>query len=275
MKGRFADALSSLNGIRRIEANEDVAGLSDVMLQACARAIEWKADADPYTLLRAEDQQFLESGVPSLLAAVTKLQALSEKHHRGFDSVVWRAVKEVGITPDMMREAGYDGATGNQGGPFIRALLAALHGRLEAERAGDTRIAIKGKNTGGVHRHVYGPLLFPVKVDTARMPDPRITGLQFELAFYLRRYTAGRRLRRITFDDVVPTCGKPHYDIIAEFTSAALDHFPTDNGEAFKKAMKTNTSEDGKPVRWWGWAAPEGHAATAEIIVYGGFDPDD
>jgi len=107
------------------------------------------------------------------------------------------------------------------------------------------------------------------------MPNPRLIGLQFELVFYLRRYTAGRKARPIEIDDVLPTFGRPCFEIVAEFTNAALKHYPVDNGEAFAKAIKSNTGIDGEPVRWWGWSAPEGHDAGADVISYWSSDTDD
>lgn len=271
----YEKAVAALQAVRLIEGAENFDKVAALMVRACDRAVAWQADADPYAIQRQEDQRFLTSGLPSMVAAVAKLQGLADKHERCFDAVVWRAVRATGITPDMMRTAGYDSGAGGQGGRFMRALLASLHDQLEAETHPDTRRAIKGKDTGGIQRHVHGPLRYPEIVDGARMPDARITGLQFELVFYLRRYTAGRKAREIGIDDTLPTFGRAHYDIVAEFTGAALDHFPVDNGEAFAKAMKSNTGANGAPVRWWGWGAPEGFKADDDVIAYWGSDTDD
>jgi len=271
----YERAITALQAVRLIQGTDNFDKVSALMVRACDRAVAWNADGDPYAVQRQEDQRFLAAGLRSMVAAVAKLQGLSDKHERGFDAVVWRAVKAAGITPDMMREAGYDSGAGGQGGRFMRALLASLHDELEAETHPDTRRSIKGKDTGGIQRHVHGPLRYPEIVDGARMPDARIAGLQFELVFYLRRYTAGRKAREIRIDDTLPTFGRAHYDIVAEFTGAAFDHFPVDNGEAFAKAMKSNTSVDGKTVRWWGWGEPEGFKAGDDVIAYWGSDTDD
>ena len=69
-------------------------------------------------------------------------------------------------------------------------------------------------------------------------------------------------------DDTLPTFGRPHHEIVAAFTNAALHHFPVDNGEAFNKAMKANSGADGSPIRWWGWGAPEGHSADDKVISF-------
>jgi hypothetical protein len=269
------EAMVALRAIRPAKDGDNFAKLSKLMVRACHRAIIWNADADPYVAQRQEDRRFLNAGVAAMLAAVAKLQALADRHKRGFDAIVWRALRVARITPEMMRAAGYDGEAGGQGGRFLRTFLAAFRDQLEAETHPDTRRAIKGKDAGGIQRHVHGPLRFPKIVDRGRMPDARMTGLQFELAFYLRRYTAGRKAREIMIDDTLPAYGRPHYGIIAEFCGMALDHFPEDNGEAFTKAIKSNTGADGEPVLWWGWGAPEGHNVGDDVIVSWVSDTDD
>jgi hypothetical protein len=83
------------------------------------------------------------------------------------------------------------------------------------------------------------------------------------------------RCARSTFTTHCQSFGRPHHEIVAEFTSATLEHFPVDNGEAFNKTMKANTATSGKPVRWWGWGAPEGHSLDDNVITFWVPHPDD
>jgi hypothetical protein len=285
----YAPALAALEKIRPAQEVSEFEKLSILMVRAGNRAAAWNPKTDLYEAQRQADEEFLTSGVPSLLSKIVALQTLSEKHARGFDAIAWRAAHSIGLTPDLMRAAGYDhGTTGGQAGRLIKALLEMLRSQLEMERRTETR-RVKGKTSGGTHRHVFGPLNFPKKVDCARMPDARITGLQFELEFYLRRYSAAKNTREIRVYDKLPNCGRPHHDVISEFVSCAAEDFPAperrawadrsvkgvDAGEAFAKAMRSNGGSAGKSVLWWGWGAAEGNAPKDTVISYWDTDADD
>src|SRR5262249_40934689 len=138
---------------------EDADKFAKLMEHACRRARGWNVEDDPYEIRRRADRDFIESGLQPMAVAVRKLQRISKDHPDGFDAVVWRAVKVSGITPDMLREAGYDSGAGGQGGRFVRALLAALDAQIDNEGHPASRV-VKGSATGGIHRYVYGPLRF-------------------------------------------------------------------------------------------------------------------
>jgi hypothetical protein len=278
----YEPALAALEKIKPTQAANEFEKLSILMARAGNRAAAWNPKTDLYEAHRQADEEFLTSGVKSLLSKIVKLQTLSEKHARGFDAMAWRAAHSIGLTPDLMRAAGYDhGAADGQAGRLIKALLEALRSQLETEKRTETR-RVKGKAFGGLHRHVFGPLNFPKKVDCARMPDARTTGLQFELEFYLRRYSAEKNTREIRVYDKLPNYGRPHHDVISEFVSCAAEDFPAperrawadrsrkgvDAGEAFAKAMRSNSGSGGKSVCWWGWGAAEGNTPKDTVISH-------
>jgi hypothetical protein len=284
----YATALAALGKISPAQDLNEFEKLSILMVRAGNRAAAWNPKTDLYDSQRQADEEFLTSGVPSLLNKIVSLQDLSEKHSRGFDAMAWRAAHSIGLTPDLMRAAGYDHGAGGQAGRLIKALLKALRSQIEAETRTETRL-VKRKAAGGLHRHVFGPLNFPKKVDCARMPDARITGLQFELAFYLRRYSAAKKTREISVFDKLPKYGRPHYDIISQFVNCAAEDFPAperkawtqralkgvDAGESFAKAMRSNGGSGDKSICWWGWGAAEGHKPEDKVVSYWEPDADD
>jgi hypothetical protein len=268
----YRTALEALEKIRSENDEQQFESLSQLMVRACERAAAWEAYLDPYRARKEVDRDFIENGLPSLLTSVKKIQDIARKYPKPFDAVIWRSVHQAGAIPDGLRVAGYDYSKSGQSGAFIRGLLAALRGDLESEENPQTRRMVKAKNADGLHLHVHGPLNFPSRIDNARQPNARITGLQFELAFHLRRYSARRASREIKTLDKLPDYGDPHYGVIGEFLKCAASNFPpedraeleererkkgTMDGEAFAKVMRKNTLADGSSVQWWGWGAPE------------------
>ncbi|MER9723131.1 MULTISPECIES: hypothetical protein [unclassified Mesorhizobium] len=270
----FDLALEDLAKLRGPSDDSEWRMLEGLLVGAAQRAARWDEHADPYEDDRARDRDFIESGLPSMQATVAKLQGLAERHTGRFDAAVFRAIRSIGLTPDILRSAGYSyDDDGWLAGPFLRKLLAALHDHLEIEADPGSRQTVKGRRTGGRHRVIWGPLQWPHFVDETRMPDGRRTGLQFELAFHLRRYTGGLRMREIMIDDTLPTVGRPHHAIAAQFVFAAIGVFIDDNGDAFQKVMSNHSGVNGEPVRWWGWGAPEGYDRDTKSFAF--FAPDD
>jgi hypothetical protein len=129
----YALAIAALQEIRPPRSAAEFEKLSLLMVRAGNRAAEWNPKTDLYDSQRQADEEFLTSGVPSLLNKIVLLQDLSEKHSRGFDAMAWRAAHSIGLTPDLMRAAGYDHGAGGQAGRLIKALLEALRSQIEAE----------------------------------------------------------------------------------------------------------------------------------------------
>ncbi|SIO51164.1 hypothetical protein SAMN05443247_06894 [Bradyrhizobium erythrophlei] len=258
MMHKYDAALAALEKVRRHDDNNEFATLSRLLMRASEKAAAWNQDLDPHERQRRADQSFLDSGAPSIVTKLKGVIDLADEHPDAFDAVAAKAVAAIGITPKMMDEAGFvfNATSGSRSGPFMRSVLLILHREFEKETNSATRTSVKGEKSGGPHRHIFGPLSFPKRVDTVtRMPNPRITGLQFEMIFYMRRYTGLLPTREIVTGDALPSCGRPHYDILAEFSRSAIGYFPTDNGAAFKKALRAY-SVTGKPVVWEGWTPP-------------------
>ena len=199
----YSEACRELQRVHSRERTEsDFGDLDTLLVSACRRALLWNGTVDFYQTQREKDRLFIEGTLDSAQVAVTKLKRLADDYPIQFDAVVWRAVHATGITPDMLREAGFGQphAAGGQSGQFVRKLLSELSARIETERKSNTRVAVKG-STFAIHRVVHGPLKFPAPIDGKRMPEARVMGLQFELVFHLKRYSNG----------------KPHFDVVARF----------------------------------------------------------
>jgi hypothetical protein len=255
---KYDAALTALEPVRRIgDSHNEFKAFANLLVHASEKAAAWNQSLDPYERQRRADQNFLTSTAPSIVKKLDKVLELAEEHAEAFDAVAAKAVAAIGITPKMMEDAGFvfNVNSGSRSGPFMRSVLLILHREFEKETNSATRTSVKGERSGGPHRHIFGALSFPKRVDTVtRMPNPRITGLQFEMIFYMRRYTGRLPTREIMTGDPLPSCGRPYYDILAEFSRSAIGHFPTDNGAAFKKALRTY-SATGKPVVWEGWSS--------------------
>ncbi|WP_095087619.1 hypothetical protein [Mesorhizobium sophorae] len=270
----YVEAIRSLEQLRP-KRPDDLKQLGELMLKACQRARDWDEQSDPYHRRRERDRIFVESGVKSILSTVRKLAALSNQYDEEFDRIVWRAVHATGISPDILRDAGFSyantarGGESGLGGAFVRALLKEMEGRFDAETDAASRISVKGA-AREKHRWVQSPLLFPKLVDVSRSPDARRTGLLFELTFYLRRFTAGRQMVPVSIMNKMPAYGDTHYDISALFVHGALGVYPNDGGEAFEKALSSNTGPNGEPIRWWGWGKQEeeGHGGDVDVFAY-------
>ena len=282
----YKPALDALEKIRSDNDEQKFDCLSQLMIRACDRAAAWDAALDPYQSWRQSDQNFIDS-VPSLLTSVKGIQEIADAYPKPFDAIIWRAVHGAGDNSDILHAAGYDRSTG-QSGAFVRALLATLRSQLENEENPQTRSVVKGNSAEGLHLHIHGPLHFPSRIDNVRKPNARITGLQFELAFYLRRYTERRETREIRTLDRLPEYGKPSYRVIGEFLKCVASDFPLQdrieldgrardgigNGDTFAKVMRENAGEDGSPVRWWGWGAPDNPLEDRAVFLLDG-DTDD
>jgi hypothetical protein len=268
----YQPALDALRKIRLSDDDEQYDGLSRLLVRACDRAAAWDARLDPYVTWRDTDRDFIDSGLPKLLSAVEKIEEIARANPKPFDAVVWRAVHRAGANSGILSPAGYDFRLSGQSGAFVRELLAALRKDLQGEKNPTTRHMVKGKQAEGLHFHVLGPLHFPARIDIVRQPNARITGLQFELVFHLRRYSAHKLSREIRTLDKLPEFGDPLYRIVGEFLKCAANHFPPEDrdelkrrdkakgiidGEAFAKVIRENAQPDGSLVRWWGWGAPE------------------
>jgi len=264
------DAVGRILEPLRHTDDEDWRLLVTLASRAGERAASWQPREDRYKAGREADRDFVKAGLPGMLAATSKLERLAGEHARGFDAVVWRAVKKAGLSPDALRAAGYEAGSGGQGGAFVRALLAAMRAEFEAEAEPKTRRAVKAQGVGGAHRRVHGALKYPNTIDDrTQLPDARVLGLKFELYFLVRRYSAGRKTREIQFDDGQPTIGEPHHRLVADIVRSALGlRHDDDAGAAFTKATR------GLDLRWWGWGGPEtGHGD--EVIAYWPTDPND
>jgi hypothetical protein len=270
----YADALLWLSQIRRKStSDEEWSEFVALIIEACGNAAAWRAEDDPSEIERRRHSDFVEFGLPSMLAATRKLRHLTENesYRSGFDDLASAPLKSVGITSDILRSAGHEyDASQHQAGPFLRRLLAALEGRLETELSPRERTTV-GNQARNARRHILGPLRLPKPIGK-RTPDARFTGLTFQLVFYIRRYTGEKKTRAITMLDRLPSVGLPRYDVVAQFTKAALGKFSADNGHRFEKALASNQAGGGR-VTWLGWTSSRYLGGTKGIESF--FVPDD
>src|ERR1700676_3659713 len=105
---KYNAALTALERVRRRDDYyNEFEAFSQLMVCASEKAASWNQDIDPHERQRRADQNFLDSGAPSIVTKLRGVIDLADEHPDAVDAVAAKAVAAIGITPKMMEEAGF------------------------------------------------------------------------------------------------------------------------------------------------------------------------
>ncbi len=236
---------------RRDESQEEWIDFVSLILYACKKAIAWKPEiSEP--IYRLKNFNEFHGDLKLAVNGLEKILKVARKHRYIFDIVALYAQDSIGLTGEICVKLDickYDA-------PLTRNLLQALLVEFNRPR-GEIRQRYLERWNGddGLRMmRVAGPLCFPEVIEGRKLPDLRLTGLQFELSFLLRRYTAGFSSQPIVMGDDIPRTGRPCYPVVAEFIRSSIrPEFSDDKGQAFLKVLRQNRCSDGNGIIWSGW----------------------
>ena len=238
-------AAAILQSVRLQETPADEwARLVQLVDRAMVQAGAWSQENDPSAAERSRYSRFRADELPAIRKAAEALlkQIRSPNAVGHFDRVAFRATTRIRLTGELLRGTGLEYSRERQSvaGPFVEHLIEALV--EEAQERHEPRISGR----------ILGPLKLPGDVPR-NAPDPRVTGLMFELTWLLRRYTAGLPTREIHIDDTLPDLGRPLWEVAGGLCAAALPTVAhSDVGQRFRKVIRTAEKQGGR-VRWLGW----------------------
>ncbi len=257
---QYRSGLKLLDDIRRPEEelNEWIRFVS-LILYACKKAIVWKrSEAEA---MQTDFNEFY-SEIVSAKNGLTKLLKFSQRHKYRFDIIASFAEGKVGLTDK-----------GGSNSMLTRRLLHVFFDELNRPRMEiRDQFLEKWNGEAGLRMlRLAGPLCFPGIIADRKRPDVKLTGLQFELSFLLRRYTACLTTRPLIKGDEVPSEGRPCHAIVAEFIRCSLmPEFSDDKGQAFLKVLRENRDPEGKGIVWSGWCvAGMAEAPGGKINLFG------
>jgi hypothetical protein len=200
----------ALNKFRQIDGTKKHAGITlNRIVMACFNAAHYEPNLDPGQIYRKEIEEERKR-INQLTNAVHTLAASAKRNEK---SLMWACTKaEIDSGIRITRNEKKEPMALNQViEKYFSCLESALYGKLPEIHGGPW-----------LHKFTIGNLIYKNYISSGR-PVSAETMLAFELAIYLRMYTAGYAEDSLQNGYPMPDFGRPCFQVVAAFCSAVFN----------------------------------------------------